>query len=297
MTAERNPSQDDQMPNEPAEDARDHAAGAPESGGAGAESGAGEEIIELEPLVEAEPAKINEGDPLEHPPKIRDVDVCPNCSAPLVGESTVVCLRCGFDLRKLASTETRVGPSEQADESDREEPVAPPAKLRVSISWTLAAVAALALIIGLLAGVRALFPGVEPVLVGEGDQGRAVIARPARWIGALKFVVSTLIWFGCAFAALVMFARLVERRLGSVSAAGAHILATVTAMQLARYWDLSPRSLEWTVESATTLAVFLGLSVALLNISRRDVITYALITVLVFLCLLFGSHVITWAMG
>lgn len=264
-----------------------------------------ESRIELEPLEEDRFSKLNHGDPLEHPPHVQDLDVCPNCGASLAGESTVVCLRCGFDLRTLRAIETEAVSGsaddvavDSADEPDEpDEPVAPTGRLRVSLSWVIAGLAGALLIAGLLAGVQALFPDVAPVAVGEGEQARSVIPWSARWIGALQFIATTVVWFGCAIAALVLFARLAERPIGTLIAAAAHTLAIVTAMQLSRFWDVPVRSLEWTTETATAVLVFLGLSLALLNVSRRDVLTYALITSLMFICLFFGSRVITWAMA
>jgi len=303
MTAERGPGNGDQQPNKPAEEPQEppHGGSGPQADdpSTGSEDPTSEDdgTIELEPLVESEPTK-REGDPLEHPPKMAgELDVCPNCGAPLVGESTVVCMRCGFDLRTLKPVETRAEAGIADEQTEPAEPVAPTSELRVSVSWVIAGIAAATLLIGLLTGVQTLFPGIELKTVGEGEEAREIIPWTARWMGALKYLVTTIIWFACVTAGLAMFARLVERPFGAVRAGCAHLLATVTTMQLARFWGLGPRSIEWTLETATALLVFLGLSLALLNLSRRDVITYALITALVFLCLFFASHVITWAMG
>lgn len=230
--------------------------------------------------------------------RIQDLDVCPNCGAPLTGDDSVVCMRCGFDLRTLQKLETQHAVADLEDEVEPAEAIAPSAKPRVFLSYALIAVAWGLLLVGYVYGVRALFPGIEPKVTTSADGlTEQYISWDHRFLGIIKALVITGAWTACAIAGLALFGRLVERPLGRVKLALIHVVAIISTMQLARYIHFQKRSIEWTLESALQMILFLLLSLALLKLTRRDVITYALITVLLVLFLHFGSGILAWAAG
>ncbi len=237
--------------------------------------------------------------PPESRSTIGDLDVCPNCGAALPGSDDVVCMRCGFDLRTLRTLETAATQTadDDTDDSALSDPIAPPDRIRVVLSGALIAVAWVLLLIGYFLGVQSLMPGAELRTVGEGDLAHEIIPPAARLISLLKVLVLTGTLVVCATAGLAMFARLVERPFGDLRAGLLHLTAIASTMQLVRYIGISTRSVEWTLESIAQVAIFLGLSLTLLKLNRRDVLTFALITVIVVLSLFFGSHVLAWAMS
>ena len=248
--------------------------------------------IELEPEHESQPE-----------PKsttISDLDVCPSCGAALPGAEDVVCMRCGYDLRTLRPLETKatVETESSSDKSPTGEPVVASDRMRVLLSGVLIAASWTGLLIGYMLGVQALMPGAELKQVGEGEAMREIIPAGVRLVSVLKVLVLTGTWVVCATAGLAMFARLVERPFGELRAGLLHLVAIASTMQLVRYIGGIPaRSVEWTLEIIAQIVIFFGFSLLLLKLSRRDVLTFALITVIVVLCLFFGSHVLAWAMS
>lgn len=266
------------------------------------DSGEDAEPIELEPLKEDPAVRSGGSEPSAATrSKIADLDVCPNCGAPLTGLDEVVCMRCGFDLRTLQRVETRAAADVEGSEDEGEDvpaaPIASSHRPRMILSGALIAIAWVLLLIGYVAGSASLVPGAELHTVGEGEETRQVVAAGARVAGLLKAIVLSGTWVACALAALAVFARLVARPFGDLRAALLHVIAIVSVMQLSRFFDIPLASYERLLELIAQIVIFPVFALVLLRLSRRDVVTYTLMTVLIVLCLYFGSHVLAWAMS
>jgi hypothetical protein len=205
----------------------------------------------------------------------------------------LVCLRCGFDLKTLKVVKTKTGVEEvEAPGAAREADVAAsfssPGRGGLYVPLTLAAVAGIVIIAGCLAGSRGLF-----LPHGEG-QDPPYATFGGRMQGIARFVLTSGIWTGCAIAASFITAHLMGRKLGDLKLAAARMLGIIAVAQLARFIYLETRSIEWIIESALQVGVFIGLSMLLFKLAARDAATLAACTVAAFLVIIGSAELIAW---
>ncbi len=224
--------------------------------------------------------------------KFADLDVCPNCGAPMTDPQQLVCLRCGFDLKSLKVVKTRTGVEEveSVDEvhEDVEASFSQGGRGEVYLPLALAAVGGVVLVVGFLAGAPGLF--ASPV---EG-QPAAHESFSGRMVGVLRWLMTSAFWTGCALAAAFFTAHLMGRKLGDLKLAAARLGAIIVIAQLARFVHFSSRSFEWIVETIVEVGVFVGLTMLMFRLSPRDAATLAACTVAAVLVVLGGSHLIVW---
>src|SRR5262245_21124318 len=98
------------------------------------------------------------------PSSPKELDICPNCGASMRGAETLVCLRCGFDLKTMRVIQTATGesaiPTAEEDEELRR-PLVEPGMGDLYLPGIMAGLSGLLLLIGFLAGARGLFPQLE----------------------------------------------------------------------------------------------------------------------------------------
>ena len=106
--------------------------------------------------------KAGDDEPAPDPPAetshVKALDVCPNCASPLGGVDTIVCLRCGFDMKTLKVIKVKTGETvaPEADEPEQAEPLCVPGVGGVGIPAVMAGVSLLLLTMGYLSGARGL---------------------------------------------------------------------------------------------------------------------------------------------
>ncbi len=188
--------------------------------------------------------------------------ICPKCLAPLPGKDSLVCLRCGFDLKSLKVISTAVGVTDETDDEEDEEagPVVRPGRGGVSLPAAVAGIAGLLLVLGHLFGVRGLFPGIEP----------EAVTASVRFMELLRFAVRFGVFAGTGLLSLVQLARLLETTLGDVRLAIVRVLAIVATALLVSFIHIQFRGLEWTIEAVLGAGLFLVLSVVWFSLSWRD---------------------------
>ncbi|MCA9297204.1 MAG: hypothetical protein KC983_11820, partial [Phycisphaerales bacterium] len=189
-------------------------------------------MIPLEPVDEHDLE-----DDAEDVPPPNDLDVCPNCMAPMSDPAQLVCLRCGFDLKslKVLKTEKRVEHVE-ADEASAGGAVAGSSggsaqdilRPQIPDPWlpvTVAAAALIILIIAMLAGWPGLFPEVqaasEVTRAGLNDAARErYVMPPVAWgtrgMHVLQLVIGIGLWAGCAVISLIVTSRLMGEHAGDL---------------------------------------------------------------------------------
>ncbi|HWB18963.1 MAG TPA: hypothetical protein VG711_01590 [Phycisphaerales bacterium] len=234
------------------------------------------------------------GEPGSGPPSPSSLDVCPNCGAPMRGKDTLLCLRCGFDLKSNKVVKTTVGKAEEHEEHDHDE-IPPPESILVREGrgglWLAEAIAGIciaALLVGYLAGSVGLFPAFEPT------KDNPTVPVLVRFTELLRYLAISGIWVGCGLVALYVLAGILQKTFGDMKLALARLSAVVAAMQLATFINLNS-SYENLAELPVQFAIFVALSILLFTISPKDALSLAGLTVGVFLLLCLVSFVLYWA--
>jgi hypothetical protein len=225
-----------------------------------------------------------------------DLDVCPNCGAPMRTADTLVCMRCGFDLKTMTVVETETG---EVDAEPQVEPAVPLVKRYAMEPWlplSLAAVAALMLIVGYLAGAPGLFPALQATMTGEaaGASPAVTIDLADRMLGVARFPVRLGLWALCGLGAVAAAAWVFGRPLGNVPLAFWRVLAAAAVARLAGLIDLTSRPLEWFVEAVIQTGVFFLLVMGLFRLRPRDAGTIVGLTIVVFVILYGIARLVTW---
>lgn len=241
------------------------------------------EPVELEPedkpnqSAQKDDAASDSDEPAK--PGVRELDICPNCGAPMREGNRLVCLRCGFDLKTLQVLKTETG--EQVEEEDDEEdeppePLSLPGRGDYMVPGIMAGLSVLLISIGYFANADGLHlqAGNDPLV------DPAAVDRFAKWGEYLAYLVLGSM---CALASLFIVARLNERpfgdwRLGMVRTVG--IIATVW---LAKFLNLGDGFFEFSFEWILHGGIFVGLSMFFFRLMPRDAATAGLTALLLVL--------------
>jgi hypothetical protein len=301
MTPEENErdAKDQSMPKEP-----DEAAAAAERVERDAEPPAGGKVkpskesrpLDLEPPEGEKPAP-DRARPSEEADErsssgVRALDVCPNCGSPMRGRDTLVCMRCGFDLKTMKVIETKTGATTVDEDEKAQRP--PLVKEGPGDPWlplVLAIIGAAILLIGCLAGAPGLFPHVRATLA---EGATLVISWDERWGAAARFPILILLWTMCGFGSLIAGAWLFGRPMGNVGLGALRMLGIVAIAHCVSFISFSWRLGEFLVESLLAAAVFFILTTLLFRVKPRDAATILVVTIVLFLALFVIGHVVTW---
>jgi hypothetical protein len=233
---------------------------------------------------------------------VKDLDVCPSCGATMRGADNLVCIRCGFDLKTMRHVQTKTGEIDAAEAAAQQasgelQPLIKRGNGDLWLPTILAAVAGIILLIGYLAGARALFPNV----IATNEAGQQLINVTAGM--RLNAILKTLILIGmigaCGMGALAFTAYLNGMRLArnwdDLKLGVIRMLAIVVTMRLAAFIALPNRALEWTAETIVQLAIFAGLSIALFRIKPGDSPILTGAAVILFVMFWLAAYVVVWA--
>ena len=234
---------------------------------------------------------------------VKDLDVCPSCGATMRGADNLVCIRCGFDLKTMRHVQTKTGEidaaevaAQQASGGGELQPLIKRGNGDLWLPTILAAVAGIVLLIGYLAGARALFPNV----IATNEAGQIVsISAGMRFNAILKTLILIGMIGACGMGALAFTAYLNGMRLArnwdDLKLGAIRMLATVVVMRLAAFITLPNRALEWTAEAFVQLAIFAGLSIALFRLKPADAPIMTGAAVILFVMLWLAAYVVVWA--
>jgi hypothetical protein len=221
------------------------------------------------------------------PASIKALDVCPNCGANMPGTGTLVCMRCGYNLKTLKVEMTKTGVKEpaEAEEEEKEKPeaLASPGQGNLRLPAALAAGGGALLAIGYLAGLSSLYAAETPGALGR--------------LGALMsevVVIATLT--GCGMGALLLLARYsLEAEIGDLRLSVTRLLGIVVVARLAAFLSMPVFSLEFTIEAAVVAVAYTGLLMYFFVLSARDAALGMVLTLFLFLILLGVSAALYWA--
>jgi hypothetical protein len=217
---------------------------------------------------------------------------CPNCGQPLPNDDSIVCVKCGFDLRTVEIRTTAVGPAVEA-------PPPPRPLTRDGISFRVtaitAAVAVAIMLIAYLSGAAGLFPRQEGLFLGADYKFN--LARPQAWarlFGLLSFIGQRAIFFLATYAAIAVQSHLKSAPMGNRTVAAAHIACIVCISGLLLLIALPHPGIEAAIELLGQAAIgALGLMTLFRFRPAEAVITLG-ITILALIILIGGAHLIAW---
>lgn len=224
---------------------------------------------------------------LPDPSAIRALDVCPNCGTPLGPVDTVVCMRCGFDLKTLKVIKTKTvaeaqpAPAEEVEQELLSEPGAG----GMWLPSVLGAMSLAILLIGCLAGARGL--------VHVGEETASFLARLE---ALLRVVLRTAILAVSGLGGLYVLAHILRTRMGDLKLAAVRMAGIMASVGLIAFFSL-PKSppLERLIESIAQGLVYVGLAMFFFSLSLRDAVTLLGVTVFAVGGLLLVSGLLQWA--
>lgn len=220
---------------------------------------------------------------------VKALDVCPNCGAGMRTSGTLVCMRCGFDLKSLRVIETVTGESTEVAPDDESPPVrAPISPGDPDELWLPAGIGGLGIVVlgvGYLAGAAGLF--------GAGDEALATIGAADRLWGLLRFVLLAAMLTACGLGGLYVVARLLETTIGDLKLAALRMAAAVLTARLCTFLRFDGRTVEWVVETAGQAAIFLAVSMLLFRMNRRNTLILGVATAIIFAVMWLGAWIVT----
>ena len=214
------------------------------------------------------------------------------------GADTLVCLRCGFDLKTMRIIKTATGETAAPAEHDEElsRPLVEPGMGDLWLPGGLAGICGLFLLIGYLAGARGLFPQIEAA-IAAGQQSEIKIGD--RFNGILQLIVLLGMWTACGLAGLIFLANMLGKRtvkdLSDFKLAAVRMLGIVTAAHFVAFINFSSAPVEFVVEAILHLAIFAGLSMLLFRLKPRDGLTLTGAALVAFFALWVCAIAIHWA--
>jgi hypothetical protein len=247
-----------------------------------------------------EPIRLEDESATEKPLRersVKELDVCPNCGASMRGEDTLVCLRCGFDLKTNRVVQTVTG--EVAPEQlEQREAIVKPGMGELWLPGIMAALAGIFMLIAYLGGWRGVFTSIDAAIIA--GEHSAEISLSERFGGLLRFIVLTLMWSACAVGGLAFVAQLAGFRfinqLSDLKLAAARMLGITAIARIITILNMHP-SIEWPAEALLQLAAFAGLSILLFRLNPRDGLILAVSTLCLFVALWASAFAVVWAAG
>ncbi len=244
--------------------------------------------------IELEPADEPEAEPVATVP-VEDVEHCPSCGAPMPESDAIVCLRCGYDLKRLEVTRIAVGQTEVDDDENDEQsdkPVSRPGRGDHWLPLAMALISGGLLLVGYLSGTLGLFPAVAATGTEEAP---AVVPMFERFIGVLRFVVLMALWSMCGLAGLFLLAQTLSRPMGDLMLASVRVLGIVVTIRLVSFLNVpGPRWVEWLSEAVLQAGAFIALSILLFALKPRDGAVMGGFALFAFVALWLFGRVMIW---
>ena len=242
------------------------------------------------PSSKSEPLPLEDEMPLSMRP-VKDLDVCPNCGAPMPNTGEVLCMRCGFDLKTMKQVKVETGVVEVPPEGslpeeippDQRKPLVVPGRGGIRAPLIVAAASGVILLLAYMIGVRGVF-----LPNPEGD-----ITFGMRMLGIVRLIVTTGMIAVCGLGSLWFMSFLFSMRMGDWQLAAARMLGIAAAIQLVTLVNFSGNGVEWTVEAILQAALFAALAFAFFGIKPKDAPTLLGGTVILYVLLQMAAWLVT----
>ncbi len=202
---------------------------------------------------------------------VKGLDVCPNCGSTMRESSTLVCMRCGFDLKTLQVLKTTTGEitEEELEEEDEDEdevkiPLSLPGRGDLKVPLIVLAVTAILITIGYLIGANGLFSL-------ETEDGVSITPDAGERFAAWGFYLALLILgTGCGLVGLFTVSKLNEVPFGDLKLASARMAAITATMWLVKFLSLGNGFIENLAEWILHAGIFVGMSMLFFKLIPRD---------------------------
>ena len=243
---------------------------------------------------------------------VKDLDVCPNCGEPMRDSKTLVCMRCGFDMKTMTVVKTEVGEIDEEEAAGEKPPLCAAGRGDFWLPGAAALISTLVLLIGYLIGYDGLFPPLpetaaavaETAAETAGGETAAEAAEPAaayslpfstRMTALVRFVAITIFWTGCGLASLMALSRLTQRPFGDVKLGLVRTAAIMTTMALVALigFDDEYYFAEQAVEVVLRVALAFSVAMLLFSLNPRETATAGGTTVILAIVLYWGAWLIT----
>lgn len=231
-----------------------------------------------------------ESSPGQTESSVKALDTCPNCGASMRGSDTLLCLRCGFDLKTLKVIKTVTGEAAKVEQDEQDEqedeeapPISAPGRGELWLPGAVAIASLLILSIGYLSAAGGLFADADAIGVGM------------RLMGLLNVLVRTAVLSLAGLGGLFVLAHMLHKPLGDVKLAAVRMLGIVAAIALLTFINVEIPAWEWTFELTSQAVAFIGLGMAMFRLRVRDAATLLGVTVLAVVGLLMVSVLVLWA--
>ena len=220
---------------------------------------------------------------------------CQNCGAPRPEKETMVCISCGYDMKKNKVLGTRTGIVDAPQEEDQS-PVVAGKGVHI---WLIAGgICGLILIAALLMGWHSLFDRSDGLFLSAA--GEYTLESPryvTRFLGIIRLLVGglTLVLMG---GLAVKFTAMVHHRpAGDWAPIFARLSLVVAISGLALLIPLSPMWLEWVVQMLIGCGLALGGSFMLIRLKGPQLRLFCMAWVLMTGLLLPAARLIAWSFG
>jgi len=231
----------------------------------------------------------------DSPPASSRTDSCQNCGAPRPEKESMVCISCGYDMKKNKVLGTRTGIVDAPEEEDQEAIVSGKG---VRVWFISSGICGLILIAALLMGWHSLFDRSEGLFLSAA--GEYTLESPrymTRFLGIIRLLVGgiTLVLMG---GLAVKFTAMVHSRsAGHWPQIFARLSLVITISGLALLVPLSPMWLEWVVQMLIGCGLALGGSFVLIGLKGSQLRLFCMAWVLMTGLLLPAARLIAWSFG
>lgn len=213
---------------------------------------------------------------------VKGLDVCPNCGSTMRGSSTLLCMRCGFDLKTMQVIKTTTGEvtEEELEEEEEEEdevkhPLSLPGRGDLKVPLIVLAATAILITIGYVSGADGLFDITT-------DEGVSITPDAGERAKAWVFYIALLVLgTGCGLVGLFTVSKLNEVPFGDVKLAVARMAAITATMWLVNYLSLGISFIEIAMEWILQGGIFVGLSMLFFKLIPRDAAIAAIASLIV----------------
>ena len=228
-------------------------------------------------------------------PTSHTTDSCQNCGAPRPEKNAMVCLSCGYDMKKNTVLGTRTGIVD-APEKDDQEPIVSGKGVNI---WLIATgVCGLILSAALLLGWPSLFDRTDGLfLSASGEYTEESPRYITRFLGIIRVLVggTTLVMMG---GLAVKFTAMIHHRpAGDWAPIFARLSLVIAISGFGLLIPLSPMWLEWVVQMLVGAGLAVGGSFLLMSLRGPQLRLFCMAWILMTGLLLPGARLIAWSFG
>ena len=220
---------------------------------------------------------------------------CQNCGAPRPEKEAMICISCGYDIKKNKVLGARTGIMD-APEEDDQLPIVSGKGMHL---WLITSgLCLLVLIAALLMGWGSLFDRSDGLFVSAG--GEYTLESPrymTRLLGIIRLLVGGITLVLMGGLAVKFTATVHQRPAGEWPPIFARLSSVVAISGLALLIPLSPMWLEWIIQTLIGCGLAIGGSFVLIGLKGTQLRLFCLAWILMTGLILPAARLIAWSFG